>query len=83
MESSFQKKQNHAKRNPLLQGMLQNDNIHGQGLVQKDEFQPKYELEFGLPDIPVKPKLFRYIDTDPLSAENNLYKYEYSEIEMT
>jgi hypothetical protein len=35
--------------------------------LQTDEFQPKYELEYGLPDIPVKPKLFRFIDSDPTS----------------
>lgn len=52
------------------------------GEPSKDEFLPKYELEYALPDIPVKPKLFRHIDSDPNSAENNLYKYEYSTIEM-
>ena len=50
--------------------------------LQNDEFFPKYELEFGLPDIPIKPKLFRFEDTDPTSANNNLHKYQYSSIEM-
>ena len=50
--------------------------------LQNDEFFPKYELEFGLPDIPVKPKLFRFVDTDTTSSINNLHKYEYSSIEM-
>jgi hypothetical protein len=50
--------------------------------MENDEFLPKYELEYGLPDIPVKPKLFRFVDTDPQSTENTLYKYEYSSVEM-
>ena len=50
--------------------------------MENDEFLPKYELEYGLPDIPVKPKLFRFVDTDPHSTENTLYKYEYSSVEM-
>lgn len=54
----------------------------GNTKVEKDEFQPRYELESGLPDIPVKPKLYRYIDNDPNSQANNLFKYEYSSIEM-
>ena len=49
---------------------------------QNDEFFPKYELDFGMPDIPIKPKLFRFEDTDPTSANNNLHKYDYSSIEM-
>lgn len=58
--------------------------IDSSGNVQilKDEFQPKYELEYGLPDIPIKPKIFRYVDNDPESAVNTMYKYEYSSIEM-
>ena len=47
-----------------------------------DSFLPQYELEFGLPDLPVKPKLFRHVDTDPKSTGNNLHKYQYSSIEM-
>ena len=43
---------------------------------------PKYELEYGLPDIPVKPKLYRYVDSDPKSDANTLFKYDYSSIEM-
>ena len=30
----------------------------------------------------MKPKLFRYVDADPSSSDNNLYKFEYSLIEM-
>ena len=52
------------------------------GELQNDEFQPKYELDYTLPDIPVKPKLFRYCDTDPQSKSNTMYKYEYTSIEM-
>jgi len=72
------------KRNPLLIGKIEKP-LPGQSQnveLCNDEFQPKYELEFGLPDLPVKPKLFRYVDTDPTSLDNNLYKYEYSSIEM-
>jgi len=36
--------------------------------VVADEFLPKYELEYAVPDIPIKPKIFRYIDSDPKSA---------------
>lgn len=50
--------------------------------MTKDEFLPRYELEYGLPDIPVKPKLFREVDHDPTSKGNNMFKYEYSSIEM-
>lgn len=50
--------------------------------LEQDEFLPKYELEYGLPDIPVKPKLYRYMDSDPNSAANTLFKYDYSSIEM-
>lgn len=49
---------------------------------QKDEFQPKYELSFDLPDVPAKPKLWKFEDTNPMSDENNLFKYSYSSIEM-
>lgn len=65
-------------RNPLLIGKIEKQGEE----LENDEFLPKYELEFGLPDIPVKPKLFRFVDTDPQSSENTLYKYEYSSIEM-
>jgi hypothetical protein len=65
-------------RNPLLIGKIEKQGEE----LETDEFLPKYQLEYGLPDIPVKPKLFRYVDTDPSSFENNLYKYEYSSIEM-
>ena len=54
----------------------------GHTQTSKDEFLPKYELEYGLPDIPVKPKLSRYRDCDPKSDANNMFKYEYSSIEM-
>lgn len=49
---------------------------------QKDEFQPKYQLEYGLPEVPVKPKLFRHVDTNIESEANIMHKYEYSSIEM-
>ena len=39
-------------------------------------------MEYGLPDIPVKPKIFRYVDSDPTSHTNNMFKYDYSSIEM-
>lgn len=39
----------------------------GNTKIEKDEFQPRYELEYGLPDIPVKQKLFRYVDNNPNS----------------
>mgnify|MGYP000872790045 CR=1 FL=1 len=54
----------------------------GHTQISKDEFLPKYELEYGLPDIPVKPKLYRFVDSDPKSEANNMFKYEYSSIEM-
>lgn len=53
------------------------------GEQKKDEFQPKYELEYGLPDVPARPKLFRFVDTDEKSKDNGLHKYTYSSIEMT
>lgn len=55
---------------------------HGAAELVADEFLPKYELEYGLPDIPVKPKLYRYIDSDPKSEANTLFKYDYISIEM-
>ena len=73
-------------RNNLLMGKIESSpeegGVRGEDNLKTDEFLPKYELEYGLPDIPVKPKLFRYVDTDPNSTENTLFKYEYSSIEM-
>jgi len=69
-------------RNNLLMGKIESSDARGDENLKTDEFLPKYELEYGLPDIPVKPKLFRYVDTDPNSSENTLFKYEYSSIEM-
>ena len=70
-------------RNLLLSGHIEStEDAAGQPEVKKDEFLPKYELEYALPDVPVKPKLFRHINNDPTSAENNLYKYEYNTVEM-
>lgn len=63
-------------------GKIESSDARGDENLKTDEFLPKYELEYGLPDIPVKPKLFRYVDTDPNSTENTLFKYEYSSIEM-
>ena len=63
-------------------GKIESSDTRGEENLKTDEFLPKYELENGLPDIPVKPKLFRYVDTDPNSTENTLFKYEYSSIEM-
>ena len=54
----------------------------GHTQMMKDEFLPKYELEYGLPDIPVKTKLFRHVDSDLKSEANNMFKYSYSSIEM-
>lgn len=69
--------------NNLLLGNIETtEDATGQPQIQKDEFLPKYELEYALPDIPIKPKLFRHVDSDPLSGANNLFKYEYSSIEM-
>ena len=67
-------------RSNLLIGRIEKDNNPND--TNKDEFLPKYELEYGLPDIPVKPKLFRYVDSDPSSLGNTMFKYEYSSIEM-
>ena len=60
-------------RNPLFQGKLHD---------QEDDFFPKFKLENGIPDIPVKPKLLWFVDTDPASADNNIHKYQYSSVEM-
>ena len=56
---------------------------NAKGELLKDEVQPRYELEFDLPDVPARPKLFRHTDTDEKSAANTLHKYAYSSIEMT
>ena len=70
-------------RNNLLIGNVEStEDATGQPQIQKDEFLPKYELEYALPDVPVKPKLFRQVDSDPMSSGNNMYKYEYNTIEM-
>lgn len=66
-------------RNPLLNQQMPN----AKGDLQRDEMQPRYELEFDLPDVPARPKFFRHTDTDEKSAANNLHKYSYSSIEMT
>lgn len=66
-------------RNPLLNQEMPTS----EGTMAKDEFQPRYELEYGLPDVPARPKLFRFVDVDEKSADNSLHKYAYSSIEMT
>ena len=71
------------KRNPLLNGQIEPPQTEGgDPTPKKDEFLPKYSLEYGLPDIPVKPKLFRHVDNNLEAKDNSLYKYEYSSIEM-
>ena len=52
------------------------------GEIKKDEYQPKYDLEFGLPDVPAKPKLFLEKNSKDDHVDANLYKYTYSSIEM-
>jgi len=67
----------------LLSGKIEGPvDSTGTAQITKDEFLPRYELEYGLPDIPVKPKLFRHVDNDPTSESNNMFKYSYSSIEM-
>lgn len=70
------------KRNPLLMGKIDCNDSAGNPILLKDEFLPTYELEYGLPDIPVKPKLFRHVDLNLDSDVNTMFKYEYSSIEM-
>lgn len=69
-------------RNLLLNGQIESIDENGEYKITKDEFLPKYELEYALPDVPIKPKLFRHINNDPNSPENTLYKYQYSTVEM-
>ena len=46
-------------------------------LQEPDEYQPHYKLAYQLPDVPVKPKLFKYrLDT------KQAYRYELSSVEM-
>lgn len=63
-------------------GKIETNDSAGNPILLKDEFLPQYELEYGLPDIPVKPKLFRHVDLNPDSEANTMFKYEYSSIEM-
>ena len=52
--------------------------IHRLPLLQdQDEFQPPYRLTYMLPDIPVRPKLFKY-KLDSKKA----YQYDLSSVEM-
>ena len=41
-------------------------------------FQPRYALAFDMPNIPVKPKLFKY----RLDPDNSAAAYEFSSIEL-
>lgn len=55
-------------RNLLLNGEIETYDIKTkESKISKDEFLPKYELEYALPDVPIKPKLFRHINNDPES----------------
>ena len=57
--------------------------MNAKGQLEKDEFQPAYELECSLPDVPAQPKLFKRIENDVAASENKQHLYEYSSIEMT
>ena len=48
------------RRNNLLQGIIETTDTNGEKREVRDEFLPNYELEQGVPDIPIKPKLFDY-----------------------
>ena len=54
-----------VKRNPHLQDS------------DRDCFQPRFQLSYGLPEIPVRPKLFKYrLDT------RNTTNYEFTTVEL-
>lgn len=45
---------------------------------EPDCFQPRFQLSFDLPEIPVRPKLFKY----RLDTQNHTSKYEFTTVEL-
>jgi hypothetical protein len=44
---------------------------------ESDYFQPRFKLEYELPEIPVRPKLFKYrLDTADLASQYQLSSVE-------